>query len=109
MATPEDLVKSTSKASSPPKHRSLSWASWELEEALVPDYVHLSTALLPNPFQLQELTATAFLQYTMDIVSFVKYMVCPVKMNRTEMMTRMPKCCGWGAEMTMRKCSRSIR
>lgn len=37
------------------------------QEALVPDYVHLSTALLPNPFQLQELTATAFFQYTMDI------------------------------------------
>lgn len=30
------------------------------QEALFPDYIHLSTALLPNRFQVQEITATAF-------------------------------------------------
>lgn len=107
------------------------------QEALFPDYVHLSTALLPKPFfSSKEITATAFFNilswsntaqeltfntrvicvvyvfvrgFLLTFLAYRKYMVCPVKMNRMEMMTRMPKCCGWGAEMTIRKCSRSIR
>lgn len=48
-------------------------------------------------------------RFLLALCAYRKYMVWPVVMNKTEMITRMPKCCGCGAEITMMKWSRSIR
>lgn len=48
-------------------------------------------------------------RFFLALCAYRKYIVCPVVMNNTEMITRMPKCCGCGAEITMMKWSRSIR
>lgn len=48
-------------------------------------------------------------RFLLALCAYRKYMVCPVVMNNTEMITKMPKCCGCGAEITMMKWSRSIR
>lgn len=42
-------------------------------------------------------------RFFLALCAYRKYIVCPVVMNITEMITRMPKCCGCGAEITMMK------
>lgn len=42
-------------------------------------------------------------RFFLALCAYRKYMVWPVVMNNTEMITRMPKCSGCGAEITMMK------